>query len=104
MCKPYKKGCDYCARQVVEIEPGYKPMEQLVFEVSQKSVSCSPDMIIIKGNGDISCYPNLAELVERVSGGSARRTKTRALTALLSSNTDCISDWPKASTCATLAS
>lgn len=70
LCKPYKKGCDYCARQVVEIEPGYKPMEQLVFEVSQKSVSCSPDMIIIKGNGDISCYPNLAELVERVSGGS----------------------------------
>jgi len=54
---------------VVEIEPGYKPMEQLLFEVSQKSGPADPDMIIIKGNGDLSCYPNLAELVERVSGG-----------------------------------
>jgi len=69
-CKTYQKGCDYCTRQVVEIEPGYKPVEQLLFEVSQNSASGRPDMIIIKGNGDVSCYPNLPELVERVSGGS----------------------------------
>ncbi len=68
-CKPYKKGCDYCAREVVEIEPGYKPLEQLLFEVSQKSALAAPDMIIIKGNGDVSCYPNLPRLVEEVSGG-----------------------------------
>lgn len=65
-CEPYKKGCDFCSREVIEIEPGYKPIDQLVFEVSQKSVSAKPDMIIISGNGDISCYPQLPELVRRV--------------------------------------
>jgi methanogenesis marker radical SAM protein len=68
-CKPYKKGCDYCSREVIEIEPGYKPMDQLIFEVSQKSLFSEPDMIIIKGNGDISCYPHLLELVRKVSDG-----------------------------------
>ena len=68
-CKPYKKGCDYCSREVIEIEPGYKPMDQLIFELSRKSISCSPDMIIIKGNGDVSCYPHLLELVRKVSDG-----------------------------------
>jgi methanogenesis marker radical SAM protein len=68
-CKPYKKGCDYCSREVIEIEPGYKPLDQLIFEVSQKSVSSAPEMIIIKGNGDISCYPHLLDLVRKVSGG-----------------------------------
>lgn len=68
-CKPYKKGCDYCSREVIEIEPGYKPMDQLIFELSQKSISSTPDMTIIKGNGDISCYPHLLELVRKVSDG-----------------------------------
>lgn len=66
-CKPYEKGCDYCSREVIEIEPGYKPLDQLIFEVSQKSVSSAPDMITIKGNGDISCYPHLLDLVRKVS-------------------------------------
>jgi methanogenesis marker radical SAM protein len=69
-CSPYKKGCDYCSREVIEIEPGYKPLDQLIFEVSQKSVSSTPEMIIIKGNGDISCYPHLLNLVRKVSNGS----------------------------------
>lgn len=69
-CEPHKIGCDYCSREVIEIEPGYKPLDQLIFEVSQKSVSARPEMIIIKGNGDISCYPRLLELVNNVSGGS----------------------------------
>ena len=69
-CEPHKIGCDYCSREVIEIEPGYKPLDQLVFEVSQKSTSFRPDMIIIKGNGDISCYPNLLDLVNNVSKGS----------------------------------
>jgi methanogenesis marker radical SAM protein len=68
-CKPYKKGCDYCSREVIEIEPGYKSMDQLIFELSQKSISSTPDMIIIKGNGDISCYPHLLDLVRNVSDG-----------------------------------
>jgi len=66
-CSPYKKGCDYCSREVIEIEPGYKPLDQLIFEVSQKSVSSTPEMITIKGNGDISCYPHLLNLVRTVS-------------------------------------
>lgn len=66
-CKPYKKGCDYCSREVIEIEPGYKPLDQLIFEVSQKSISSTPEMITIKGNGDISCYPHLLNLVRTVS-------------------------------------
>ncbi|MCX6676334.1 MAG: methyl coenzyme M reductase-arginine methyltransferase Mmp10 [Methanothrix sp.] len=68
-CKPYKKGCDYCSREVIEIEPGYKPLQQLIFEVSQKSISSAPEMITIKGNGDISCYPHLLNLVRTVSDG-----------------------------------
>ncbi|MBN1236824.1 MAG: methyl coenzyme M reductase-arginine methyltransferase Mmp10 [Methanotrichaceae archaeon] len=68
-CKPYKKGCDYCSREVIEIEPGYKPLDQLIFEVSQKSASSTPEMVIIKGNGDISCYPHLLDLVRTVSDG-----------------------------------
>ena len=57
-------------REVIEIEPGYKPLDQLIFEVSQKSVSSTPEMITIKGNGDISCYPHLLNLVRTVSNGS----------------------------------
>jgi methanogenesis marker radical SAM protein len=57
-------------REVIEIEPGYKPLDQLIFEVSQKSVSTTPEMITIKGNGDISCYPHLLNLVRTVSNGS----------------------------------
>ncbi|MDD4160872.1 MAG: methyl coenzyme M reductase-arginine methyltransferase Mmp10 [Methanothrix sp.] len=68
-CEPHKKGCDYCSREVIEIQPGYKPLDQLIFEVSQKSISSTPEMIIIKGNGDISCYPHLLNLVRRVSNG-----------------------------------
>ena len=68
-CDPCKLGCDYCSREVIEIEPGFKPLDQLLFEVSQKSVSASPEMIIIKGNGDISCYPRLLDLVDTVSNG-----------------------------------
>jgi len=68
-CQPFKKGCDYCSREVIEIEPGYKPLEQLIFEFSQRTMVNSPDGITISGNGDLSCYPHLLELVETVSGG-----------------------------------
>ena len=68
-CQPYEKGCDYCSREVIEIEPGFKPLDQLIFEVSQKSISSAPEMITIKGNGDISCYPHLLHLVRTVADG-----------------------------------
>jgi len=68
-CEPHKKGCDYCSREVLEIEPGFKPLDQMVFEVSQKTFHSSPGTIIIKGNGDVSCYPDLLKLVKTVSDG-----------------------------------
>ncbi len=68
-CQPFKKGCEYCSREVIEIEPGYKPLEQLIFEFSQKTMFHPADHITIKGNGDLSCYPNLLELIKTVSGG-----------------------------------
>jgi methanogenesis marker radical SAM protein len=68
-CQPFKKGCDYCSREVIEIEPGYKPLDQLIFELAQKTMISAPDGITIKGNGDLSCYPYLLELIRNVSGG-----------------------------------
>jgi methanogenesis marker radical SAM protein len=68
-CEPHKKGCDYCSREVVEIEPGFRPLDQLVFEASRKTLCSTPDAIIIKGNGDVSCYPDLPKLVTAVSNG-----------------------------------
>ncbi len=68
-CTPLKKGCDYCSRAVIEIEPGFKPLDQMLFEAAQKSGNNKPDKITIKGNGDVSCYPHLLELVQTLSGG-----------------------------------
>ncbi len=68
-CEPHKKGCDYCSREVVEIEPGFRPLDQLVFELSQKASCCAPDAIIVKGNGDVSYYPDLLKLIRTVSNG-----------------------------------
>jgi methanogenesis marker radical SAM protein len=68
-CSPLRKGCDYCSRMVLEIEPGFKPFDQLVFEVAQKTSDTMADGITIKGNGDLSCYPDLLKLVRVISGG-----------------------------------
>lgn len=68
-CSPLRRGCDYCARMVLEIEPGFKPFDQLVFEFAQKTSGTRPDGITIKGNGDLSCYPDLLKLVRTISGG-----------------------------------
>jgi len=68
-CKPFTKGCDYCSRVVLEIEPGFKPLDQALFEVKQRSQGSKPEKITIKGNGDVSCYPDLLGLVKIVSGG-----------------------------------
>jgi methanogenesis marker radical SAM protein len=69
-CKPFKLGCDYCSREVIDIKPGFMPLEQAVFEVAQKSLLSKPERIIISGEADLSCYPYLLDLVKRVSMGS----------------------------------
>jgi methanogenesis marker radical SAM protein len=68
-CKPFKKGCDYCSRAVLELEPGFKSLDQALFEVKQKSQGSVAEEITMKGNGDVSCYPDLLELVKIVSDG-----------------------------------
>jgi methanogenesis marker radical SAM protein len=68
-CQPYKKGCDYCSRAILEIEPGFKPLDQLIFEAAQQSASLVPDTITIEGNGDISFYPDLLKLIKKLSNG-----------------------------------
>lgn len=68
-CCTLRRGCDYCSRMVLELEPGFKPFDQLVFEVAQKTSGGRPDGITIKGNGDLSCYPDLLGLVKTISRG-----------------------------------
>ncbi len=53
----------------MEIEPGFKPLDQLIFEAAQQSVSSVPDTITIKGNGDVSFYPDLLKLIKTLSKG-----------------------------------
>ncbi|MCJ7445476.1 MAG: methyl coenzyme M reductase-arginine methyltransferase Mmp10 [Methanotrichaceae archaeon] len=65
-CESIKKGCDYCSRNVIGIEP-FKPLQQIVSEVSQKSLGSHPDNIVLDANGDLSCYPDLLELVKTIS-------------------------------------
>lgn len=69
LCSPLKKGCDYCSRAVMEIEPGFKPLDMVLFEVARQCASSKPDMISLWANADLSCYPNLPELVSKISSG-----------------------------------
>jgi methanogenesis marker radical SAM protein len=68
-CLPFKKGCDYCSRAIVEGYPGFKPLEMVVFEVAQKAFGARPDKVTISGGGDLSCYPELLPLVKMVGQG-----------------------------------
>jgi len=63
-CAPHKKGCDYCSRSIMEIQPGFKSLDQLIFEASQQCIFSRPDAITIKGNGDASFHPDLLKLVQ----------------------------------------
>lgn len=68
-CMPFKKGCDYCSRAIVEGYPGFKPMDLVVFEVAQKAYGSIPDKVTISGGGDLSCYPELLPLAKMVGQG-----------------------------------
>ena len=68
-CAPHKKGCDYCSRSIMEIQPGFKSLDQLIFEASQQCIFLRPDAITIKGNGDASFHPDLLKLVQILSNG-----------------------------------
>ena len=68
-CFPFKKGCDYCTRGVREAYSGFKP-GQYVFQELYQRLRMGPDdidKITISGGGDVSCYPDLRELVANVA-------------------------------------
>ncbi len=68
-CFPFKKGCDYCTRGIREAYSGFKPGQYVFQELYQKMMmDCSNiDKITISGGGDISCYPDLMELVANLA-------------------------------------
>ena len=68
-CMPFKKGCDYCSRAIVEGYPGFKPMDMVIFDVAQKCMGSIPDRVTISGGGDLSCYPDLLPLAKMVGQG-----------------------------------
>ncbi|WP_367343723.1 methyl coenzyme M reductase-arginine methyltransferase Mmp10 [Methanomethylovorans sp.] len=68
-CFPFQKGCDYCTRGIKEAYTGFKPL-QLVLHGLSDSIrfrSNEIEKITISGGGDISCYPQLRELVSVLS-------------------------------------
>lgn len=63
-CPPFQKGCDYCTRGIKEQYPGFKPLQMVTSEVmSALMFNRDVDKITISGGGDVSCYPELKELV-----------------------------------------
>jgi methanogenesis marker radical SAM protein len=68
-CMPFRKGCDYCSRAIVEGYPGFKPMQMVAFEVAQKTFGSIPDKVTISGGGDLSCYPGLLDLAKMLGQG-----------------------------------
>ncbi|MCQ1536482.1 methanogenesis marker radical SAM protein [Methanosarcina sp. KYL-1] len=68
-CLPFKKGCDYCTRSVRESYSGFKPFQMVLEETSRKLyfVSEEVEKFTISGGGDVSCYPELKNLVTFLS-------------------------------------
>jgi len=68
-CMPFTKGCDYCTRGVREYYPGFKPVQFVMQEVARTIHFGSGDVdkFTISGGGDVSCYPELNELVSFLS-------------------------------------
>ncbi|MGP8336869.1 MAG: methyl coenzyme M reductase-arginine methyltransferase Mmp10 [Methanosarcinaceae archaeon] len=68
-CLPFTKGCNYCTRGVKESYPGFKPVQVVMQEVAQTVhfISGEVEKFTISGGGDVSCYPQLKELVSYLS-------------------------------------
>lgn len=67
-CMPFQKGCNYCTKSVKEGYSGFKPMSLVAQEIQQavyfnKNVS----KFNVSGGGDVSCYPELKQLVNFLS-------------------------------------
>jgi len=68
-CLPFKKGCDYCIRSVKESYSGFKPLQIVLEETSRKLCFANGEIekFTISGGGDLSCYPELKNLVAFLS-------------------------------------
>jgi methanogenesis marker radical SAM protein len=68
-CLPFKKGCDYCTRSVKELYSGFKPLQMVLEETARKLSFASGEIgkFTISGGGDLSCYPELKNLVAFLS-------------------------------------
>ena len=68
-CLPFKKGCDYCTRGVKESYSGFKPLQTVLEDTAQKLYFANGevDKFTISGGGDVSCYPELKNLVAFLS-------------------------------------
>lgn len=68
-CFPFQKGCDYCTRGVKESYSGFKPIQFVLHSLSDTFRFRSNEItkITISGGGDVSCYPQLRELVSMLS-------------------------------------
>ncbi len=67
-CMPFQKGCDYCTRGIREQYPGFKPLMMVTSDVmSAMMFNRNAEKITISGGGDVSCYPELKELVAFLS-------------------------------------
>jgi methanogenesis marker radical SAM protein len=68
-CLPFKKGCDYCTRSVKEAYSGFKSLQMVLEETAQKLYFTTEEVkkFAISGGGDLSCYPELKNLVAFLS-------------------------------------
>lgn len=68
-CLPFKKGCDYCTRSVKESYSGFKPLRIVLDETARKLhfMSAEVKKFTVSGGGDLSCYPELKNLVAFLS-------------------------------------
>jgi len=67
-CLPFQKGCNYCIRSVKESYSGFKPLSMVMQEIKQ-SVFFNKNFtkFNVSGGGDVSCYPELKNLVKFLS-------------------------------------
>ncbi len=67
-CMPFQKGCNYCTRSVKEGYSGFKPLSVVAQEVQQAVYfNRNASKFNVSGGGDVSCYPELKQLVKFLS-------------------------------------
>lgn len=74
-CLPFQKGCNYCTKNVKEGYSSFKPLSLVAQEVNQALLFNTPYLntgsnvskFNVSGGGDVSCYPELKQLVKFLS-------------------------------------